>query len=641
MFFLNLTAAEFLTLMGGLGSLIAALYLLDRAKRKKVVSTLRFWTPAETARENQRRRRVRDPWSLVLQLASLTLLLLAVAQLQWGSRERRGRDYVLLLDTSAWAGQRDGDVTLLDRERRAAERYLDTLAPRDRVMLVRADALAAPLTPFTTERVQTLTALRHVAAGFSALNIEQALSYAKQAQSWSGGEPGEVVYIGPRMVSEADVPAARATNLRVITVEHGREHVGIRGVGVVRTPGGENAWQAAVTVKNYGAKRATVRLRSKFAGSVFAPRVISLEAGAETAVEYDFVTNTAGQFVAGIITGADGMGDGRVALELPPMGKLRVAVFTDRPQAFRPLFGANTRLSVRFFAASGNQVDPSADLIVLDRASRAVPRNVASIWVDPPREVSPLPVKTVLRNATIRNWHSETALGESLHAKDTPIPDAEVFQTFDGDITIGSVAEGPLVVARAASESGGKIAVIGFDPLSGDARLELTTPLLFANLLRWMSPDVFRSVDFAAERVGAVSVPLDPRERTDRIRVRGQRGMSVPFVIAKQAVELFRSTPEVLRVTSEGRETVLSVTVPDVAAFEWKPPAVASTGVPARSRFSPGAWDLWRGLAVLGALGLFAEWMLFGHRRVFKRPTVDGRALRRPLDQQERELVSK
>src|SRR5919205_604774 len=117
MFFLNLTAAEFLTLLGVLGGFITALYLLDRTKRKKIVSTLRFWTAALTAEEQHSRRQVREPWSLVLQLASLLLLLLAIAQLQWGTRQRRGKDHVLLLDTSSWAAERTSQGVLLDREK--------------------------------------------------------------------------------------------------------------------------------------------------------------------------------------------------------------------------------------------------------------------------------------------------------------------------------------------------------------------------------------------------------------------------------------------------------------------------------------------------------------------------------------------
>src|SRR5947209_10221143 len=200
MFFLNLTAGEFITLLGALGGVITALYLLDRSKRKKVVSTLRFWVGARTAQEEQSRKRMREPWSLILQLLSLLLLLLAIAQLQWGTRERKGRDHVFLIDTSSWAGAATGGVTVLALEAAAARGYLRSLAPRDRVMIVRVDALATPGTSFTPDRRQLIAALNETQPGYSALNIAAALLFARQAQDWSGGRKGEIVYFGPQLL---------------------------------------------------------------------------------------------------------------------------------------------------------------------------------------------------------------------------------------------------------------------------------------------------------------------------------------------------------------------------------------------------------------------------------------------------------
>src|SRR5579875_1916926 len=216
MFFLNLTAGEFLTLFAALGGFVAALYLLDRSKRKKIVSTLRFWTPALSAEEQQSRKRMREPWSLVLQLGGLLLLLLAIAQLQWGTRDRRGRDHVLLLDTSSWSGAHDRAGIVLDREKSRAAQFVNSLPRRDRVLLVRVDALASPVTAFTSDRAQISHGIAGSTPGFSALNIEQALSYAQQARSWSGGQPGEIVYVGPERVSETDITTPRVASLRVI-----------------------------------------------------------------------------------------------------------------------------------------------------------------------------------------------------------------------------------------------------------------------------------------------------------------------------------------------------------------------------------------------------------------------------------------
>lgn len=639
MFFLNLSAGEFLTLLGALGGLTAALYLLDRTKRRRVVSTLRFWTPAATAHDRQNRRRVREPWSLVLQLVSLTLLLLAVAQLELGSRERRGRDHVVLLDTSAWTAQRSGQTTLLAREKRMTERYVAALPLRDRVMLVRADALATPATPFTSDRKQIASTIEGSTPGFSALNMAQALVFAQQAQNWSPDERGEIVYIGPGMIAGSETALPKLENLRTILIPPDREHVGIRGVGVRRSEADENAWQASVVVKNYGIERAIVRLQVQYAGTTFTPRAMTLIGGEESAAEYEFETRAAGELIAQIKPGDGLVSDQHVALELPRTATLRVAVVTDRPEMLKPLFATNRRLIVRFFASFDREAENWADLAVFDRTAPTTAPKVASIWIDPPKERSPLPVKGAVSDAEIANWNPETPLSAGLHAKDRHIASAEVFQAFDGDIAVASVAEGPIVMARNADATHGKMAVIGFDPLASELRFQVTTPLLFANLLHWFSPDVFRPAEASAERVGAVMVTLDASERAEGMRVLDERGSIVPFFAHKESLQLFAQKPEVLRVISQERERVLSITVPDVAPFEWKPPVRAASGIPAMSRVGPGAVDLWQFLALLAGLGLFAEWMLFGRRRVSMRRAEAGRPAN--AVQQERELVAK
>ena len=47
MYFLNLSLLQFLAVFGSISVISVALYLLDRSRRKQVVSTLRFWVAAE------------------------------------------------------------------------------------------------------------------------------------------------------------------------------------------------------------------------------------------------------------------------------------------------------------------------------------------------------------------------------------------------------------------------------------------------------------------------------------------------------------------------------------------------------------------------------------------------------------------
>jgi von Willebrand factor type A domain/Aerotolerance regulator N-terminal len=649
MFFLNLTAGEFLTLLSALSGIITALYLLDRAKRKKVVSTLRFWTPAVRVDERQSRKRMREPWSLVLQLLSLVLLLLAIAKLQWGARERRSRDHILLLDTSAWTAQQSAQGTLLENEKRIARRYLASLPAHDRVMLVQTDGLATPVTSFTSDRAQMINAVLRSSPGFSALNIEQALSFARHAQTWSGSRPGEIVYIGPQLIADGQSVTAQLPNLRVIAMKPDREHCGIRRLGVKRNEEDPNSWQAIVTVKNYGSQRRSLRLSTQFAGTVFAPRSVTLQPREERGVEYNFTTNVAGHLIAETTPDDDLESDHRAVLELPRTGALKLAVFTNRPDVLKPLLESNHRLDVKFFTPAEYVPKPAADVMLLDQIAPQEQPKIASLWIRPLNEHSPLPVKSVINNAAVKTWHSETALGAGLHARGAQVPTAEVFQTFDDDVPVLSVAEGPIVVARPSNENHPKISVIGFDPLEGQLKFEATTPLLFANLLRWLSPEAVRLLDIAAAPVGAATVTLDSGERSrgplqnkpESLRVTDNDGAAVPFTVRDQTLQLFASHPTIVHITSGDRERVLSLTLPDIAEFEWKPPGNTASGLPPAVRFTRETVDLWKWLAVLGGLGLLVEWILFGKSYIFRRrkPISPRPSLKSP--QRERELVSK
>jgi hypothetical protein len=195
------------------------------------------------------------------------------------------------------------------------------------------------------------------------------------------------------------------------------------------------------------------------------------------------------------------------------------------------------------------------------------------------------------------------------------LAEADVFQTFQGDVPVASTPDGAVVVARPPVQGASRFAVIGFDPLAGPLRYELTTPLLFADLTRWLAPESFRTTEFTASTVGELSVPLDSNETADQIRVVDDKGFTVPFSVRGKALQLYVDRPSVVRVTSFGRERVFSLTLPDIAEKQWKVPDSTKSGVPSAVASLPSAFDLWQWLAMLGLGGLLAEWYLFGRRR--------------------------
>src|SRR5262249_13671077 len=157
---------------------VIALYMLDRSKRRQVVSTLRFWTNADIRTELKHRRKIQQPLSLILQLVSLALILAAIAGPRFGIIDGAGVDHVVILDTSAWMGstQQGQPGTLMDVARAAARAYVRSLPGRDRVMVVRADALATPATAFESSRKIIDDAIRQSLPTSSALSLEQAVA---------------------------------------------------------------------------------------------------------------------------------------------------------------------------------------------------------------------------------------------------------------------------------------------------------------------------------------------------------------------------------------------------------------------------------------------------------------------------------
>ena len=629
MFFLNLTATEFFALFGILGGLISLLYLLDRSKRRKVVSTLRFWTPAKSAAGQQSRKKVQDPWSFLLQLAALLLLLLAIAQLQWGTRERQGHDHILLLDASAWAAQQQASSqqSVLSEEKRLAHQYLSGLPKRDRVLVARVSGIVSPVTAFTEDEAQLTKAIDETESDFSALNLDQAFEFAHQAQTnhtQSGlyaGAPGDAVYVGPGM-SAAETPTAKQPErLRVIPVAPRPEDVGLSRVEVHRDVQAGGGWQATITARNHGPESQAVRVESQFGSTHFAPRLLRLGAGQEAAATLNFTTSGPGNFQVQLSPADTLPLDDSASISLPDSTPLSVAIFTDRPELLRPLLEADHRLTARFYSEKSYTPHPTADVMLLDGFSPSKPPLLPGLFLNPPRTGSPFPIRQTVDDALITLWHAESGVSDGLHARETRLARANLFESFAGDVPVASVAAGDVVLARPASPNHPAIAAIGFDPIAGPLRFEVTTPLLVSHLLNWLSPENRRETEFAATPLGPSTLTLDAKEDLTALHVLDDRGISVPFTLHGRTLNLFASRPSVIRVSTNERERVLSLTLPDIASHYWNPTNVLR-GLPPASRFAPAATDLWKYLALAAALCLISEWWFFGRRRRSARPHI-------------------
>ncbi len=612
MFFLNLSLPEFLAVLGSLSGVVVALYLLDRMRKKHTVATLRFFAAAEKTPVLKHRRKLQQPWSLLLQLLSLLLLLLAIAQLRFGTPARASRDHVLILDSSAWMGARSGQARMIDQARAAARSYVRLLPASDRVMVVHADVLATPVTLFESDRQKIQKAIDQTQPGAAPLSIQDALDFAQQAQRLHSQRPGEIVFVGAGRVSGDKVPSlSTPPNLRIIPINGPSEHFGLRKVSVRRSFTDTDTWEVFVAVKNYGATARSVPLGVQFGGAPIGTRRFNLKPGAEENATFRFKTRAAGWLEARLMTQDAFQQDGRAVLELPVRKILPVTVYSTEPDLLRPVFTAIPGVQATFRSPSSYDANARDGIVLLDRFSPPSPPAMDSIWVEPPQNKSPIAIRSTEKKVKLKNWRADHPLGAGLRAKDLEFQNAEVFQVQTGDIALAESDAGALIVARPGKP---KTVVFGFHPVRSGMKYEITTPLLFANILRWMTPDIFRSWELTAETAGTVDVELESEADPSTIHVVTEDGRPLPFTVEARTLRFFSGVAGIVRVITGDRELVYSLTLPQPGDLVWTA-ASAKHGLPGRSPAQPASTDIWQWLALLGSLGLLADWILFGRKQ--------------------------
>lgn len=611
MFLFNLSAAEFLTLLSGISSLVVVLYLLDRSRKRHIVPSLRFWQQTEMPSQRKHRRKIQQPWSLLLQLLGIALLLLAIAQLRLGSPDRSSRDHVLLFDASSWMAARNANGRLLlDEGRASAMRYIRALPSLDRVMLVRLDGLATPLTGFASSRGELETALRQVQPSPSALNLTAGLELAARVQQLEAKRRGEIVYIGAAQTTrEALQEMPRLPeNLRVIALPAVLDNSGLRKVGVRRSPADPELWQVLVTARNYGSRAKSLPLVALFGGAPVYSKRLDLPANAEASASFEFRTKAAGWIETRLDTGDALPSDDRATLELPIETRQKVVVYSGEPDLLRPVLAAFPRLDLTFRRPAEFRPEPGA-ILIFDRSLPPSPVTNPAVYIEPPAKGAPAAVRAEKEDAVLR-WRADQPLAAGLRTRDARLERTQILAAGPGDLTVADVDGGPVIVAQPAS----KRVVFGFHPMRSALRNEIAGPLLFANVLKWMAPELFLRVEVQAGSVGTVSVPMEREADAAGLRLTGEDSKALPYTLRDGLLRFYAPTPGTVRLTVGERELVSSLNLPEVADAKWQPPAAVRTGFARAGGIEAAARDLWYWLALAGALVLAIEYLLFGRR---------------------------
>ena len=267
-------------------------------------------------------------------------------------------------------------------------------------------------------------------------------------------------------------------------------------------------WEIYVSARNYGTTPRAVTLSLTFGPSLDGPgtlpagsqRVV-LAPGSDRETSFQLRARPAGFLRAEILPHDAFPADDRAILQLPAQPTLHVTVYSAEPDLLRPVLAASPQVTAIFRSPAEYSAQAAGTLVILDRFHPPAMPTVDSIWIDPPPGGSPVPVRQRVADAPLDRWLSNNPLGAGLRAKDLKLESASVFEPAPDDLKIAEVAEGPVILARPGKP---KIVVLGFHPALSAMRYELSSPLLYANLLRWMAPEIFRRWELTAGSVGTV-----------------------------------------------------------------------------------------------------------------------------------------
>ncbi len=610
---LALTPLEVAAVWAGLAAVALWLYLHHRRPQHRKVSTLRFWASVQPISQ-PRRRKLREPWAFLAQILFLLLLVLALANPRWGPAFE-GRSVVIVLDASIWSqAHPTGEPAWIDRERAEAMRLLDSLPGGDRVLLLRAEADAPPVLPFTTDRASVRRAILAAQPSSVAADLQRALEMGRAALG--GTRRGLLAYVGPGLVdpeqarsldefrAEVESPDNNGAQpqflMRLVGDWASVQNRGITRLSLRRDAAQPDRWRLLTQLKNYSNEKADVVLAFSVNGQSLGQRKVTIPPNAVASPEDEFTWDQGGMLQAEISPPDALQADDRAVVNIPTFRTVRVAVFANNASPFAAdllsVLSSNPYVQAQILPVElGANISP--DVAIYQGVSMPPQPDFNSIWfLSGPAVAGSRPLRVI-------SWNPQHPVTRWVRTHDISVRNPAALKVQPGDTVLAST-EGdppaPLILAR--EQNGRRILIIGFNPHDSNFPLESAFPLLMAGSVEWMT----HSVDEVADSLSTGEIDL-PGPAT---KIIAPSGKEVPFARKGADIHLLALETGTYRIVSPGGETSVAVNPPALPAQRLELTSAEAADVE-REPLPPTTWDMWRWLVLLAIAALWLEWWLY------------------------------
>lgn len=629
---------SFLTPLAFLGALLAIpiilLYMLRLRRREILVSSTYLWQQILQDNEaNTPWQRLRRNLLLLLQLLILLFLVLALARPFMVVPAVGTGQIALLLDASASMNATDIDGgTRLDEAKRRALEIVDTLGADDTMTVIRVADVPEVLAPATNDPILLRTAISGAQPSQAAADWVAALTLAA-GEGRNASDFNVVIVSDGDLGDTARLPAING-DVRYVPVGRSSDNVAITALATRALPGERPQLFAQVT--NFGDQDTEIIFDLRVDGELFTAERYTVRAGGNVplisqALPPDFSTLQAGLTLPAGSTTPDYLAVDNTAWAVSSgAGARRVLVMTPGnlflEQVMRSL------PSVEAFRGDIERGLPTADfdLYILDSYLPETLPDGDLLIINPPRST---PLFTVAPESN----QTETPIVES----DDP---RMAFVDFDNVHVLSfkpiradwaepliTVEGGTLLLA--GEVAGRQVAVLTFDLHNSDLPLQITWPVLMANLMEWYTP---RDVLAANSLKVGDSLVIRPPFEASNVRITTPDGSERTLPVDRDTlVYAGTGTPGIYRldVIAGGaaiQSAPFAVNLFDPAESDITPRAqikLAGSTVTETQQEEMGQREFWPWAALLALLILLIEWYVY-HRRL-RAPTMGRVALRR------------
>jgi len=558
MHFLGLGAAQLFTLFGIAGAVVVGLYILKLRRRPVPVPFSPLW--ARILRDKEATSlfsRLKRLLSLLLQLAILALMILALGDPRSAVEVVKGRNLVVLVDTSASMKAVDGGpgkgTPRIDQAKEAVRKLVRGLGASDRMLIAAMDASVTPLSPMTSDTARLEAAVDELKAQDCRADFPRGLRFSLDtlrgthlpeivvvSDGLLGGEPKDG--LGPVKLGD--------TKFSYLPVGSGKRNVAITQFSVRRYPIEKARYEVMIEVQNFSDKDENVEL-SLYADesrTLVDVTKLHLRAGERLPRFYPALSGATRTLEATVGLAPTSLNeppprddlpaDDHAYAVLPERRRTKVLAVSSGNTYLEAALLLDEYLEVTTVPADKYQTEVVAakyDVAIFDGTSPSLRPGLPALYIDPreggPIKIADKPMKepafdTLERKHPILRWTAIDNVGIGQAVKLIP---------GEGDRTVGAANEGPLLVA--GSRSGTKFVVLGFDVRQSDFPLRIAWPVFLLNTINWfVEEDAEYLSSFKTGEVWHVPAPvgatneatlIDPDNVKHRVPV--QEGRAVYF----------------------------------------------------------------------------------------------------------------